>query len=159
MMTLGTFMQQRTAQHQRAEWHCHKECLTFNSLIVLPLVSQKMFTVQFHLSENVLNGFIGCPYCRKKNIKNYENAFHHLNCDCKSICEEDCECNICQMTCAFLIKDDGINIYVNKRCVKDYFFPSIKEYWGINEPCFLLTLKDDVSGELYIMNDSPASAS
>ena len=117
-----------------------------------------MFRVEFHLTSSVLNGRVACVYCKEKNIFNYVHALYHFKYECKNICQENCECKICQMTHAIFLGNDGLNIYVNQRCAKDYFFPSVNAFWGQNQPCFILKLKNDDSGYLYATKDSPAPA-
>ena len=116
-----------------------------------------MYSVYLHLSERVLNGYVACGYCNEKNICNYENVVLHFTNQCKQICKLNCDCLICQKTHVFLYTNDGFNVYVNRQCIKDYFFPSVKQFWGVSLPCFII--RDRQTGDIQLRYDTPAPAS
>ncbi len=152
---------------QSAFWACQKcKCsqdkkgiLPHNAIHFGASCDEKrtMYKPFFCVSDKVLNGYVACAYCNQKNIWKFQNLAHHFKFSCKNICLlNDCDCNICVYQIPLVKINDGVNLYLNRKSAINYFSPSVEQFWGQTEPCFLI--RDSDSGDILITHLTPESA-
>lgn len=114
-----------------------------------------MYKFYFSVSDTILSGCVACAYCKQTNIWKFQSLANHFKFRCEKICLlNDCDCNICTPQNPYIKLKDTANIYVNRKSAINYFFPSVEQYWGVTEPCFLI--KDTDTGHIIMTSLTPA---
>jgi hypothetical protein len=114
------------------------------------LFSLERMQIQFYVSEKVLNGFVSCAYCLNSEFNNKEDVQFHFDYDCKYICVSNtCNCQKCNPY-SYLRISNYHTVYVNQNNASIYFTQGPRQFWGINEPYFLVT----IDGTLYWITPS-----
>lgn len=117
----------------------------------------EMYKFYFFITENILNGCVGCAYCLQTNIWKFQSLAQHFKFRCEKICLlNDCLCEICVHQTPLLQKNDFDNVYLNRRCAPTYFFPSISHFWGQTNPFFLI--ENPKTGHVAVMTEAPVPA-
>lgn len=117
----------------------------------------EMYKFYFCVTENILNGYVGCAYCLQKHLWKFQSLARHFKFRCDKICLlNDCLCDICVHQTPLLQKNDFDNVYLNRRCALTYFFPSVSNFWGQTNPFFFI--EDPVTGHIAVTFDAPVAA-
>jgi len=103
-----------------------------------------MKKVIFFVSEQILLGKVGCKYCFKKNFLGYAALQKHFifKCKGKQCSVKNCNCFFCDPE-VDIMKNDGVNLYLNKFSIETYFANTLFDFWGIVKPHFVLQDEDD----------------